>query len=170
MKDIKISAVVSKFNAEDWMQVREIYAQGIATGVATFETQVPEWEEWNKLHFSYCRLVVRQNNKILAWAALSPISERCIYGGVAEVSIYVSQNWRSKGIGTLLLKALITESENKGIWTLQASIFPENKNSLNLHLKCGFRIIGVRKKLGKHKGVWRDVLFLERRSRRVGID
>jgi len=165
-----MSAIVSEFNPEDWRHVREIYEEGIESGDATFETQVPAWDEWDKLHLSYCRLVVRQNSKILAWAALSPISERCIYGGVAEVSIYVSQNWRSKGIGTLLLNALIKESEKKGIWILQAGIFPENKASVKLHLKCGFREVGVREKLGKHKGVWRDVLYLERRSRCVGID
>ena len=155
---------------EDWPSVKQIYWEGIATGDASFETSIPEWHVWDKNHLLDCRLVVRMANKIIAWSALSPVSERCIYGGVAEVSIYVAQDSRGKGIATSLLKALIKDSEKKGFWTLQAGIFPENKASINLHLKCGFVQVGLRKKLGKLNGIWRDVILLERRSDKVGIE
>lgn len=164
---MKIS--IDSLQFEHWPFVRQIYQEGIRTGDATFETSVPEWKIWDNNHLSECRLVFRMGNKIVAWAALSPVSDRCVYGGVAEVSIYVAQKARGRGIASALLEALIKESEKSGIWTLQAGIFPENIASLRLHLKCGFREVGLRKNLGKLNGIWRDVLLLERRSNRVGI-
>jgi phosphinothricin acetyltransferase len=164
-----MKTIIDKLYPADWDQVRKIFAEGIETGDATFETKVPEWDDWHKSHLSACRLVVRNDNKVIAWAALSPVSERCVYGGVAEVSIYVSREAQGKGVGKTLLSALIAESEKKNIWTLQAGIFPENKASLKLHLKCGFREVGLREKLGQLDGLWRDVILLERRSRKAGI-
>lgn len=162
---------IDKMSFEDWEQVRKIYLEGIKTGNATFETEAPSWQEWDKGHISTCRLVAKKENDVLGWAALSPVSSRCVYSGVGEVSIYVSSKYRGNGIGTNLLKKLIEVSEENGFWTLQASIFPDNKSSLALHKKCGFREIGVRKKIGKMKnGDWRDNVLLERRSNKVGID
>ncbi|MBM7622525.1 GNAT family N-acetyltransferase [Sporohalobacter salinus] len=163
--------IIDNMNFEDWEQVKEIYLEGIKTGNATFETEVPSWQEWNKAHASKCRLVARKRNKVLGWAALSPVSNRCVYSGIGEVSIYVKSEYREEGIGTNLLKRLIETSEKNGFWTLQASIFPENKSSLSLHKKFGFREVGIRKKIGRmKKGNWRDVILLERRSNKIGID
>ena len=161
---------IESMHSKHWLSVKRIYQEGIDTGVATFEVNTPEWQIWDKNHLPDCRLVVQVGNRIIAWAALSPVSDRCVYGGVAEVSIYVAQNSRSKGVASSLLKALIEESEKSGIWTLQAGIFPENIASIKLHLKCGFVQVGIRKKLGKLNGIWRDVVLLERRSDRVGIE
>ena len=150
-----------------WPPIREIYGQGIGTGNATFETELPDWETWDKGHRKDCRLVaVESNNQqdVLGWAALSPFSGRHVYRGVAEVSIYVSSGARGRGVGSALLQALIREAEAAGIWTLQAGIFPENTASVTLHKSCGFREVGVRQKVGMLKGVWRDVLLVERRS------
>lgn len=154
----------------DWDQVREIYLEGIATGHATFETAAPSWEQWDAAHLPFARLVARQEGNLIGWAALSPVSQRCVYGGVAEVSVYVSASIRRSGVGKKLLNALIDESEQNGIWTLQAGMFPENTGSLALHGSCGFREVGRRQRIGKMNGIWRDTLLLERRSTIVGVD
>ena len=161
---------VRKMQAADWDQVRAIYREGIATGHATFETSAPTFAEWDKAHLPFARLVAQQGDATVGWAALSPVSQRCVYGGVAEVSVYVSSSNRGSGIGRKLLDALITESEQNGIWTLQAGIFPENVGSLVVHQRCGFREVGRRERIGKMNGEWRDTILLERRSPMVGID
>jgi L-amino acid N-acyltransferase YncA len=154
---------------EDWSAVREIYGEGIATGNATFETALPDWEKWNSNHRQDCRLVAGTNEQVLGWAALSPVSSRRVYSGVAEVSVYVAAAARGRGVGKVLLGALVEESELHGIWTLQAGIFPENIASIALHETCGFRKVGVRRRIGKLGETWRDVALLERRSSRVGV-
>ena len=165
MSDIAIAGM----SASDWDDVRRIYAEGIATGDATMETAPPPWESWDSAHRPDCRLVAREEGgRMLGWAALSRVSERCAYGGVAEVSVYVSQDARGRGVGRRLLEELVRASEEAGIWTLQAGIFPENVASLSIHQHCGFRVVGVREKLGKLGPAWRDVALLERRSARVG--
>lgn len=155
---------------EDGEQVLEIYAEGIATGHATFETEVPSWSEWDEGHLEACRLVAEEGERILGWAGLSPVSDRCVYGGVAEVSVYVSGTERGRGVGTKLLRALVEAAEDEGLWTLQAGIFPENEASVALHRRCGFQVVGRRERLGKLDGRWRDVLLMERRSDVVGVD
>lgn len=155
--------------ASDWDQVRIIYAEGIATENATFEQSPPAWEQWDGSHLADGRLVARAGNLVLGWAALAPVSSRCVYAGVAEVSVYVRQTSRGQGIGLALLQALIELSESQGFWTLQAGVFPENEASLSLHKRCGFREIGRRERVGEMSGVWRDVILLERRSAVVGI-
>jgi L-amino acid N-acyltransferase YncA len=166
-----------------WPAVREIYHEGIATGNATFETDAPEWEKWDSRHHKNCRLVALEPRdeaiaeilipldgvSVLGWAALSPVSNRGVYSGVAEVSVYVAAAARGHGVGKALLQALVQESEINGIWTLQAGIFPENAASIALHKVCGFREVGVRSRIGKLGDNWRDVLLLERRSATVGI-
>ena len=167
---------------ELWPVVREIYREGIATGNATFETELPDWEKWDSSHRKDCRLVALEpfekdaelvipldQVKVLGWAALSPVSMRRVYAGVAEVSVYVAAAARGRGVGKALLQALVQESERNGIWTLQAGIFPENAGSITLHESCGFRKIGVRRCIGKLGDAWRDVLLLERRSETVGV-
>lgn len=156
--------------AEDWDAVRSIYLAGIATGQATFETEAPTWEHWNNIHLPTPRLAAMANQMIVGWAALSSVSRRPAYAGVAEVSVYVHPDVRGLGIGGLLLTKLVNESERNGIWTLQASIFPENVASISLHRSCGFREVGIRQRIGKMKGVWRDTVLFERRSRVVGSD
>ena len=152
-----------------WNEVRRIYEEGLHTGNATFQTSAPEWEEWDKTHIQTGRLVAIENENILGWAALTPVSGRCVYGGVAEISVYVSENARGKGIGKELLKSLIENSEANGFWTLQAGIFPENIASIKIHEATGFRIIGKREKIGQMNGHWRDTILLERRSQTIGI-
>jgi phosphinothricin acetyltransferase len=147
----------------DWPEVARIFEDGIRTGDATFETGAPSWEEWDAAHTEH-RLVAELDGELAGWAALSPVSERCCYAGVAESSVYVAELARGRGVGRELLEELIRRSETAGIWTLQAGLFPENKASLRLHLVCGFRLVGVRERLGELNGVWRDVLLLERRS------
>ena len=144
--------------------VAKIYQEGLETGIATFETQVPNWETWDAKFLTHCRFVAIENNIPLAWCALSPISKREVYKGVAEVTIYVSKAQRGKGLGAILLKHLISESEKNGYWTLQASIFPENTPSIQLHKKNGFRLVGYRKKIAQRHGIWYDNVLLERRS------
>ena len=168
-----------------WPAVQEIYREGIATGNATFETEVPDWEKWDGGHRRDCRLVAfetfeprdtdqdlvtigLQGLSVLGWAALSPVSARRVYRGVAEVSVYVAAAARGCGVGKALLQALVQEAEVNGVWTLQAGIFPENKASIALHQSCGFRKVGVRQRIGKLGDTWRDVLLLERRSTTVG--
>lgn len=155
---------------EDWTSVKNIYELGIATGIATFETTAPNWKQWNENHLSFGRLVIILENEVVGWAALTAVSNRCIYQGVAEVSIYVHPSHRGKRIGQLLMKKLIFESEKNGIWALHSSIFSENLGSINLHKKVGFRMIGYREKIGRLKGVWKDNVLMERRSQVVGID
>jgi phosphinothricin acetyltransferase len=154
---------------DDWVAVRAIYLAGIATGQATFETEAPSWTTWNNSHLPAPRLVALSEEIPGGWAALSRISTRSVYAGVAEVSVYVAEQVRGKGMGELLLKALVKESEENGIWTLQAGIFPENTASISLHHSCGFREVGRRERIAKMKGVWRDTLLFERRSKLVGL-
>lgn len=154
--------------AEDWPAVRRIYAEGIATGDATFETSPPQWDAWDAKHLPHARLVAVSEGDIVGWAALSGVSDRCVYAGVAEVSVYVAASARGRGAGGRLLAALIAASEQAGIWTLQAGVFPENAASVAIHVRSGFRIVGQRERLGQLAGRWRDVLLLERRSRAVG--
>jgi len=149
--------------------VKEIYALGIATGMATFQEEVPTWESWDESHLKKGRLVALDGDEIVGWAALTPVSGRCVYAGVAEISIYIHPNHQGKGIGRALLKALIAESEKQNLWTLQAGIFPENAASLKIHQQCGFRQVGYREKIGQLNGVWRDTILLERRSQTIGI-
>jgi len=160
---------IKNIEAKDWNEIAKIYKLGIETGIATFETEIPIWSTWDNSHFKTCRFVAWLNNKITGWAALSPVSDRCVYGGVAEVSVYVDTKYNGKGIGTQLLERLISESEKEGIWTLQAGIFRENKASIRLHKKVGFREIGYREKVGKRNGIWYDNTILERRSKTIGI-
>jgi len=162
--------IIEAMRAQDWSRVREIYLQGIATGNATFETSAPSFAAWDKAHFSFARLVARSGETIAGWAALSPVSERCCYAGVGDLSVYVAAESRGAGIGRQLLKALIDESERNGIWTLQAGVFPENVASLAVHRDCGFREVGRRERIGKMHGVWRDTVLLERRSTRIGVE
>ena len=162
---------IRQLEPEDWPAVREIYAQGIATGDATLESSPPEWQVWDQSHVARHRFVaLSDSDEIAGWAALTPVSGRCVYAGVAEVSVYIGSSYRGKKIGDALLKHLIVESENGGYWTLQAGIFPENIPSIILHEKNGFRVIGYRENIGKMKGVWRTVNLLERRSKITGID
>jgi len=153
----------------DWSAISRIYAEGIATGFATFETEIPNYETWDTAHMETCRIVALENKNILGWAALSPVSSRCVYGGVGEVSVYVGKEARGQGVGKHLMKALIDKSEKDGLWTLQSGIFPENKGSIKLHEQMGFRYIGKRERVGKLNEVWKDNLLFERRSEVVGV-
>ena len=162
--------MIAEMKPSDWEQVRAIYLEGIGSGNATFETEAPSWESWDKSHLRFARLIAQTEDEIVGWAALSPVSQRCVYGGVAEVSVYVSQAHRHAGVGRKLLDTLISESEQNGIWALQAGMFPENAGSLALHKTCGFREVGRRERIGKLNGVWRDTILLERRSQRIGMD
>ena len=159
-----------KLVKEHWPQVKSIYEKGIETGNATFQTAVPTWEEWNNSHVENCRIVVVEDDKVSGWAALTPVSGRCVYAGVGEVSIYVAPEQQGMGIGKSLLNELIKQSEAEGFWTLTAGIFPENKGSLKIHEKAGFKILGIRERIGKMNGKWRDTVLLERRSNVVGVD
>jgi L-amino acid N-acyltransferase YncA len=150
-------------------QVAEIYKQGIETGLATFQNDIPDWDSWDKSHLSNCRIAVFENNQMAGWASLSPVSGRCVYAGVAEVSVYIAAGQRGKGVGSLLLNQLIDQSEKAGFWTLQSGIFSENIASIKLHEKCGFRQIGYREKIGRKNGIWKDNIIMERRSKIVGI-
>ena len=152
-----------------WESVKKIYTEGILTGNATFQSSVPSWQEWDDAHVKNSRLVAVENDVVLGWAALTPVSGRCVYAGVGEVSVYISDHSKGKGIGKKLLNALLEESEKNNFWTLQAGIFPENTASIKIHEDCGFRIIGRREKIGQMNGIWRDTLLLERRSKTVGI-
>ncbi len=151
----------------DWESVRAIYLEGIATGNATFEQTAPDWEKWDAAHRSTCRFVARDEAGIAGWAALSPVSARAVYAGVCEVSVYVAERARGRGAGKALLAELIEASESNGIWTLQAGAFPENEASLRLHAQAGFRVVGMRERIGQMHGRWRDVVLMERRSPRI---
>jgi phosphinothricin acetyltransferase len=164
-----------EMSAVDAKAVLRIYQEGIDTGHATFETEAPGWEDWNDRHLNHSRIIALIEGRVVGWAALSAVSSRFVYRGVAEVSIYVSLDVQGKRIGGKLIQKLTETSEAAGIWTLQAGIFPENKASIALHKAHGFRVLGVREKVGKMDygplaGIWRDVLLFERRSRTIGID
>lgn len=164
---------VEEMKSSDWEEIKEIYLEGIKTGIATFQTEcdLPTWETWNDSHIASCRLVARSENTILGWVALSPTSSRCVYSGVAEVSIYISEKYKGQGVGSTLLTEVTKLSEENGYWTLQSGIIKENTASIELHKKCGFREIGIREKISKMKnGTWKDVILLERRSKVVGVD
>ena len=160
---------IVKMQSEHWPAVEKIYKEGIDTGNATFQTTVPTWDEWDAAHEKSCRIVLVDEPGVLGWAALTPVSGRCVYAGVGEVSVYVGNQFRGKGAGIILLNALVTESEKNNFWTLQAGIFPENIASVKIHQGAGFRILGNRERIGQMNGKWRDVLLLERRSMLVGI-
>ena len=159
---------IEQMRPGDWAQVKAIYLEGIATGHATFETDGPSWKIWDDAHLTFARLVARDGHTISGWAALSPVSRRQAYAGVAEVSVYVAANHRNAGVGRGLLDALIGASEGNGIWMLQAVVFPENAATIALHLRCGFREVGRRECIGKLNGEWRDTILLERRSPLTG--
>ena len=161
--------IIDELRADDWDQVRQIYLDGLATGQASFEVEAPSWEIWNKSHHSHSRLVVRRDGRVVAWAALAPVSARQCYAGVAEVSLYVAADQRGRGVGQRLLQAVIESSEKHGIWSLCGATFPENQASIRLQLACGFRIVGRRERVAQHHGVWRDTVLTERRSRVVGL-
>ena len=165
-----MSILVVQMQLDDWDRVREIYLQGIAGGQATFETEAPSWESWDANHLACARLVAEDNGAIAGWAALSAVSARRAYAGVAETSVYVATGRRGAGIGRELLAALVSESEQNRIWTLQAVMFPENQASVALHKACGFREVGRRERISKLNGEWRDTVLFERRSRLVGVD
>jgi L-amino acid N-acyltransferase YncA len=155
---------IEPLGAGDWPAVRAIYEAGIATGNATFETTAPDWRAWDAGHLTDHRLVARQDGRVVGWTALAPVSDRCAYAGVAEDSIYVDPDAQGHGIGRALLRAVLASAERGGIWTVQTGIFPENQASVRLHQACGFRVVGLRERLGRLHGRWRDVLLLERRS------
>jgi L-amino acid N-acyltransferase YncA len=155
---------VRELRREDWPAVKAIYEQGIAGGDATFETEAPSWDDWDRSHLKGHRLVALQEGEVVGWAALAPVSERCVYGGVSEDSVYVADAARHRGVGRALLEQLIEGAEGDGIWTIQAGVFPENQASIKLHRRCGFRVVGVRERIGSHHGAWRDVVLMERRS------
>jgi phosphinothricin acetyltransferase len=161
--------IIREFDKRDFLAVKDIYQQGIDTGNATFQDKAKEWDEWNNSLLDSCRLVAIEDGQILGWAGLSPVSNRAVYSGVAEVSVYVANQAQGKGLGQKLLSRLIQDSELHNIWMLQAAIFPENQASIALHKKNGFRQIGVREKLGKMHDIWRDVVLMERRSEIVGV-
>jgi L-amino acid N-acyltransferase YncA len=154
---------------EHWTSVSTIYEHGLATGNASFQTNAPSWEEWDAAHVKHSRVVAKQDKQIVGWAALTPVSGRCVYAGVAEVSVYVDPTSSGQGLGKQLLEALIMESEKNGLWTLQASIFPENIASLRIHARTGFRHVGIRERIGQMNGIWRDTVLLERRSKTVAM-
>jgi phosphinothricin acetyltransferase len=164
MKKLEVRSMTPR----DWPAVRAIYQEGIETGDATFEAEAPEWEGWDRKFLPEPRIVALAGGEVLGWAALAAVSDRCVYGGVGEVAVYVGARARRRGVGTVLLEALVEASEKAGYWTLQAGIFPENAGSVRIHEKCGFRVVGTRERLGKMAGRWRDVLLLERRSSTVG--
>jgi phosphinothricin acetyltransferase len=148
----------------DWPEVLRIYLEGIEGGDATFETVAPGYPAWDTSHLPSPRLVARDGSPVIGWAALSPVSRRAVYRGVAEVSVYVAVEARGRGVGRSLLDRLVADSVAAGIWTLQAGIFPENTASIELHRICGFRVVGTRERIGQHRGRWRDVVLMERRS------
>ena len=150
--------------ASDWPAVRAIYEQGLATRQATFETEAPSWEDWDAGHHAELRLVAERTGEVVGWAALSPVSRRECYAGVAEESVYVEQEARGSGVGKALLTELVTRADASGIWTIQTSIFPENVASIELHRRCGFRIVGTRERIAQLDGAWRDTVLLERRA------
>ena len=160
---------IRKIEQEHYQKIVDIYLQGIATGIGTFQTGATDWEIWDVSHLSNCRIAAFEGNEMAGWAALSPVSSRCVYAGVAEVSIYIAENFRGKRVGKYLLLKLVDESEAAGLWILQSGIFSDNTASIKLHEQCGFRVIGYRDKIGKKDGVWKDNITMERRSKVLGI-
>ena len=160
---------IEKLTENHWPEVKAIYESGLATGNASFSQTVPNWDEWNNAHVKSCRLVAAENGKVLGWTALTAISDRCVFAGVAEVSVYIAEESRGKGIGKKLLAQVVKESEENNFWTLESRIFAENAASIKIHEENGFRIVGSRERIGQLNGVWRDILLLERRSIKVGI-
>jgi L-amino acid N-acyltransferase YncA len=165
-----MSFLIDRMRPSDWDDARAIYLQGIAAGQATFETEAPSWESWDANHLAFARLVVRDDERVIGWAALIPVSARRAYAGVAETSVYVAFDRHGMGVGRQLLEALISESEQNQISTLQAVMFAENQASVALHRVCGFREVGRRERIGKLNGIWRDTILLERRSKLIGVD
>lgn len=163
---MEITAIVK----EHYPNISRIYKEGIETGHATFETTIPEWEDWDKSKLKHSRLAAIVDDTVVGWAALSPVSNRCVYEGVAEVSIYISNMHKGKGIGTALISKLIDDSEANGIWTLQSGMFPENEATVALHQRFDFRLVGYREKIGKLGNTWRDTIIMERRSKTIGIN
>lgn len=159
--EIAVRSLISS----DFLEVTSIYKAGIATGMATFETKVPSWDVWDNKYIDTCRIVAEVEGQVVGFAVLSQVSQREVYSGVAEVSVYVAEAFRGKGVGKLLLRQLVSMSETNGYWTLQAGIFPKNLSSIKLHESCGFRILGVREKIGRSHGIWYDNVLMERRSR-----
>jgi L-amino acid N-acyltransferase YncA len=158
------TVAIRELRPADWPAVAAIFAEGIETRNATFEVNLPSWEAWDRAHLAEHRLVAELEGEVVGWAALSPISERCVYAGVVEDSVYVAAAARGRGVGRELLTRLVESTDDAGIWTIQAGVFPENGASLALHRACGFRVVGTRERVGRLDGVWRDVLLLERRS------
>ena len=165
---VSAAITISDLRPEHWPEVARIYVEGIVSGNATFETDAPSWETWDASHLPVHRFVALDGDQVVGWVAISPVSDRCAYGGVVENSLYVRGDARGRGVGQALLQRLIDSTEAAGIWTIQTGIFPENGASIRLHESVGFEIVGRRRKLGKLAGVWRDVLLLERRSSVVG--
>jgi len=163
-----MSAAITAIHRDDWPGILAIYREAISERQATFETSAPSWDSWDASHCPDCRLVARTDEDIVGWAAISPVSRRECYSGVAEVSVYVRQSARGQGLGAALLGHLIAESEARGYWTLQGATFPENKASLRLQASHGFRVIGERRRIARLDGVWRDTVLTERRSPQVG--
>jgi L-amino acid N-acyltransferase YncA len=157
------SVELRELTEADWTSVADIYWDGMRDGLATFETEVPSWEEWDAAHPPGQRLVATVGDDVLGWAALAPVSKRRCYSGVADNSVYVARDVRGFGVGRKLLEALIVRARLAGVWTIQASIFPENRASLALHERCGFRVVGTRERIAKRDGIWRDMVLLERR-------
>ncbi len=166
--DPSMSVRVVQLEPADWDDVARIYAEGIATGDATFETEVPSYERWHESHLAEHRLAAVRDGTVVGWAAVSAVSDRCAYAGVVEESVYVAAAARGAGVGRALLDRLVESTERAGIWTIQAGVFPENAASLRLHERAGFELVGLRRRLGQLRGVWRDVVLLERRSAVAG--
>ena len=164
-----MNLTIRAMHLNDWTAVRRIYQDGLATGLASFETEAPGWPDWDGAHHLHSRLVACRGDRVVAWAALAPVSRRNCYAGVAEFSIYVAQDQQGRYVGRTLLQALIASSEAHGIWTLYGSTFPENQASIRLQTSCGFRVVGRREKIAQHSGVWRDTVVTERRSQVVGV-
>jgi phosphinothricin acetyltransferase len=164
---VSADTLVVGLRPEHWPAVERIYEEGIATGIATFETSSPSWERWDAAHLPDHRFVALRYDGVVGWVAAVPVSDRCVYAGVVEHSVYVSEDARGQGVGRLLLERLVSSTDAAGIWTIQSGIFPENVPSVRLHERVGFRIVGRRERLGKLNGEWRDVLLLERRSSTV---
>jgi len=166
-----MSVQIEAMTADDWPEVRAIYEEGVATGIATFELAAPSWEQWNAARLPHSRLVARDHDhSVLGWAALSPVSQRSCYAGVAEVAVYVLASARGRGVGRTLLEAIVKSSEIHGIWTLQGATIAANAASLALQARCGFRLVGQRERIAKRDGIWHDTVLTERRSEIAGVD
>lgn len=165
-----MDVVIDAMRADDWDDVRRVYLEGLATGQASFETEAPTWERWDETHHRHSRLVARDGGRVVAWAALAPVSHRACYAGVAEASLYVAESHRGRGVGKRLLAELVASSERNGIWSLYGATFAENAASIRTQLACGFRVVGRRERVARHRGVWRDTVLTERRSAVVGVD